>query len=79
MERGPPPQRGDPGAVTDASAMITECFRRQHPEAYGRPEILPEFPREASVTAEIVPEGFNREGIVWPEVLPSPEEGSGAP
>lgn len=65
--------------MTDAGPMIAACFLHQHPEAYGRAEILPEFPRESAVTAEPVPEGFNREGILWPEVLPSPEEASGAP
>lgn len=55
--------------MADAGPMINLCFRHQHPEAYDRPEVPMEFPREASVTSEILPEGMNREGHVWPDLI----------
>jgi hypothetical protein len=57
----------------NAAAMLRDCFEHQHPEAYGRPEVVPEFPRESVVNAEPMPEGVNSEGYVWPDLLVVPE------
>lgn len=57
-----------PGEMAHAGPMIDVCFRHQHPELYGRPEVVPEFPRESAVGAEPLPEGINGEGYVWPEL-----------
>lgn len=49
--------------------MINTCFEYQHSELFGRPEVVPEFPRESAVGAEPLPEGFNSEGYVFPELM----------
>ncbi|HAM54095.1 MAG TPA: hypothetical protein DCQ64_01240 [Candidatus Rokubacteria bacterium] len=55
--------------MPDAGPMIDRCFRAQHPEAYGRDGILPEFPWESRVTTETIPDGANREGDVSPKLV----------
>jgi len=54
--------------MVDAGPMILTCFKHQHPDLYWRPGIVPEFPRESMVGAELLPEGVNNEGYVWPEL-----------
>ena len=59
--------------MANAGEMIDTCFRHQHselfPELYGGKivEVGYAFPRESAVGADILPEGFNSEGYVWPE------------
>ena len=65
------PQNG----VRDAGPMLDVCFRRQHPflfpeEYEGKVvDIEADFPRESMVGAELLPEGMNGEGYVWPELV----------
>ena len=42
-----------PSTARTTADMINDCFRHQHPEAYGRPETLePVLPRELRYGAE---------------------------
>jgi hypothetical protein len=66
--------------VRSTADMISECFRHQHPEAFGRPEVrephLPErvrFGRDyVQVSREMVPE--ERVGRHDAVPLPHPDE-----
>ncbi len=70
--------------MANAGPMIDLCFRHQYPGLFRKPgpgdlftnyepSLLPEFPRESGVTAELVPNGMNYEGYVWPELMVTEE------
>ena len=50
----------------DAGTMISTCFRHQHPECFGRPEVMPEFPVFSATGSEPVPEGANLDTVYDP-------------
>lgn len=55
----------------NAAAMIARCFRRQHPEAFGEPEVP-----DAIVPAEL---RYGRDEIHNPPTPTIPEEAMGDP
>lgn len=54
--------------MSSSDAMVNACFRHQHPEAYERPEVAPEFPEESNSRMEPTPVGANPE-CVAPEAV----------
>jgi hypothetical protein len=77
--------RKRPGRLPGRSTadMIAECFRHQHPEAFGRPEVKePHVPDRvrygrdyAQVSRELVPE----EPVGYPDAVPLPPSAEGDP
>lgn len=50
--------------MPNAGPMVNRCFEHQHPEMFGRPEVLPEFPPESCTGAAPMPAGVNSKGVV---------------